>query len=135
MKPCMSICLSRWQSIWHGCSKFSVLSRDRSILGFLPKQRILIWFLNNTSKSEKKFSGDLSDREEIVMPYLKALVDFREQVRASARTEKNIGILKASEMYVLNRRPIPILGMWSDTRRNPTRIGCSTRRCCWWNNR
>lgn len=37
------------------------------------------------------------------MPYLKALVDFREQVRASARTEKNIGILKASEMYVLNR--------------------------------
>lgn len=39
-------------------------------------------------------AGDLSDREEIVMPYLKALVDFREQVRASARTEKNIGILK-----------------------------------------
>ena len=34
------------------------------------------------------------NKEEIVMPYLKALIDFREEVRTCARAEKNIAMLK-----------------------------------------
>lgn len=51
---------------------------------------------NNFYKRKMIYSENLSahNKEEIVMPYLKALIDFREEVRTCARAEKNIAMLK-----------------------------------------
>lgn len=53
---------------------------------------------NNFFKQRMIYSENWSshNKEEIVMPYLKALIDFREEVRKCARTEKNITMLKVS---------------------------------------
>jgi len=38
-------------------------------------------------------------KEELIMPYLTALADFREKVRTAAREQKNVNILQVREAY------------------------------------
>jgi hypothetical protein len=47
------------------------------------------------------FSAQSStDRESVLMPYLEALAQFRESVRAMAREQKNTNILKVVTLFL-----------------------------------
>uniref|UniRef100_A0A7E4W012 Cysteine--tRNA ligase, cytoplasmic n=1 Tax=Panagrellus redivivus TaxID=6233 RepID=A0A7E4W012_PANRE len=73
---------------------------------------------NNDIGFGSESTSDGVNKEELLMPYLTALADFRETVRASARTQKNTDIL--NECDRIRDEVLPLLGVRFEDRANQT---------------
>ena len=65
-------------------------------------------------------SGDCANKEELLMPYLTALANFREDIRNMARVAKNIDILKECDR--IRDEVLPKLGVRLEDRANQTTV-------------
>ena len=61
------------------------------------------------AQQQQQSSNNVQDMETLVMPFLKVIVDFREEVRVEARLQKNIKILKECDR--LRDEVLPELGV------------------------
>lgn len=74
-------------------------------------------FFTSTSSGDSNMTSNV-DKEELIMPYLEVLSEFREGVRKHARTSKNVDILKLCDD--IRDTVLPELGVRLEDKSNET---------------